>query len=68
MPLENLNLRCKAKSKRTGGRCQNPAVKGYEVCRVHGANPTNRGGAPKGSRNAMVHDAFVNRFLNEGEE
>jgi hypothetical protein len=39
--------RCRAKSKRTGLPCQSPAVKGYRVCRMHGA----RGGAPEGKRN-----------------
>jgi hypothetical protein len=39
--------RCKAKSKRTGKRCRAPAVKGYRVCRMHGA----RGGAPAGKKN-----------------
>ncbi len=28
---------CKAKARRTGQRCRNPAVTGYEVCRSHGA-------------------------------
>ncbi len=68
MPLNNLNMRCKAKNKKTGERCKNPAVKGYAVCRVHGANHKNRGGAPKGSLNAMVHGCFVDRFLKPGEE
>jgi hypothetical protein len=39
--------RCKARSKRTGKPCRAPAVRGYRVCRMHGA----RGGAPKGKRN-----------------
>jgi hypothetical protein len=39
--------RCNAKSKRTGQRCRAPAVRGYRVCRMHGA----RGGAPEGERN-----------------
>lgn len=39
--------RCGAKSKRTGLSCRSPAVKGYRVCRMHGA----RGGAPKGKQN-----------------
>ena len=60
--------RCIAKAKRTGERCKSPAVKGYAVCRVHGANPKNHGGAPKGSLNAMVHGCFVDRFLKQGEE
>lgn len=34
--------RCEAKSKSTGERCKNPAVKGKAVCRLHGAH----GGRP----------------------
>jgi len=29
--------RCRATSKRTGERCKGPAVKGWRVCRFHGA-------------------------------
>ena len=68
MPLNNRKMQCKAKNKRSGKRCKNPAVTGYSVCRVHGANPKNPGGAPKGSLNAMVHGCFVDRFLKPGEE
>jgi hypothetical protein len=50
MPLANLKNRCTAHSKKTGERCQNPAVTGYTVCMHHGANPNNRGGRPKGSK------------------
>jgi len=39
--------RCTAKSKRTGNRCRAPALRGWRVCRMHGA----RGGAPEGKRN-----------------
>ncbi len=39
--------RCAATSKRTGKRCRAPAVRGWPVCRMHGA----RGGAPRGKRN-----------------
>jgi hypothetical protein len=39
--------RCSATSKRTGERCKAPAVRGWNVCRFHGA----RGGAPKGEAN-----------------
>jgi hypothetical protein len=46
-------LRCRAKSKRSGKRCRSPAVRGYSVCRLHGAG----GGAPKGNRNALKHGA-----------
>jgi hypothetical protein len=44
-------LRCHAKSKRSGLRCQAPAVRGHSVCRMHGAG----GGAPRGNRNALKH-------------
>lgn len=39
--------RCKAHSKRTGQPCHAPAVRGWTVCRMHGAG----GGAPLGRRN-----------------
>ena len=36
--------RCTATAKSTGARCKCPAVRGWTVCRLHGA----RGGAPRG--------------------
>lgn len=52
--------RCEATSKRTRERCQAPAVKGWHVCRFHGA----RGGAPKGERNGNFrHGLFSNEAL-----
>jgi hypothetical protein len=39
--------RCNAMSKRTHNPCQAPAVRGWSVCRFHGAG----GGAPKGKAN-----------------
>jgi hypothetical protein len=36
--------RCTAKSKRTGEPCKSPAVRGWKVCRMHGAH----GGAGSG--------------------
>lgn len=44
--------RCTATAKRTGERCKAPAVRGWRVCRVHGAG----GGAPRGS----LHPNFKN--------
>src|SRR5271166_4544053 len=52
-------LRCHAMSKRSGKRCRSPAVKGYEVCRMHGAV----GGAPKGNSNALKHGASSAEML-----
>jgi len=47
--------RCTATSKRTRQRCKAPAVRGYNVCRFHGA----RGGAPKGEANgAWKHGQY----------
>jgi hypothetical protein len=48
-PMQKVHaaLRCRARSKRTGQRCKAPAVRGFRVCRMHGA----RGGAPEGERN-----------------
>ena len=61
--------RCKARMKNGGGRCTHPAVRGYKVCRMHGANPKNRGGAPpekmRGNLNGLKHGAYVKRLLNE---
>jgi transposase len=38
-----------------GKRCRAPAVRGHEVCRMHGAG----GGAPKGNRNALKHGLYT---------
>lgn len=43
----HLAPRCCAHSKRTGLSCRSPAVRGWRVCRMHGA----RGGAPSGHLN-----------------
>ena len=45
--------RCRARSKRSGLQCRAPAVRGYAVCRMHGAG----GAAPRGNRNAWKHGA-----------
>jgi hypothetical protein len=48
--------RCSAISKRTRERCKAPAVRGWTVCRFHGA----RGGAPNGKANgAYRHELFT---------
>lgn len=45
--LMNLAPRCNATAKRTRFKCQSPAVKGWSVCRMHGAG----GGAQTGTQN-----------------
>jgi uncharacterized protein YjcR len=52
-------LRCHAKSKRSGLQCRASAVRGYSVCRMHGAG----GGAPRGNRNALKHGEFTAESL-----
>ena len=55
----HLASRCCAKSKRSGLQCRAPAVRGYAVCRMHGAG----GGAPRGNRNAVKHGEFAAETL-----
>lgn len=46
--------RCTARSKRSGLPCKAPAVRGWSVCRMHGAG----GGVPRGKANGnYVHGA-----------
>ncbi|KAB7610136.1 hypothetical protein F9L33_14670 [Amylibacter sp. SFDW26] len=50
-PMHN-SPRCTAHSKRTGKPCKSPAVRGWSVCRMHGA----RGGSKSGiNANAYKH-------------
>ena len=52
----HMSPRCSARSKRTGERCRAPAVRGWTVCRFHGAG----GGGPKGKRNGNYkHGLFT---------
>jgi hypothetical protein len=54
--------RCSATSKRTRKRCRAPAVRGWTVCRLHGA----RGGAPEGKANgAYKHGLHTNEAKEE---
>ncbi len=54
--------RCSATSKRTGKACQAPAVRGWTVCRFHGAG----GGAPKGAQNGNYkHGFYTNEAIEE---
>jgi hypothetical protein len=51
----HLAPRCSARSKRSGKPCRSPAVRGFTVCRMHGAG----GGAPIANRNALKHGQFT---------
>jgi len=61
-------IKCEANSKRTGKQCRRFAMPGYSVCYMHGANPQNHGGAPKGSKNAMTHGIFSNDLQDDEEK
>ena len=51
-----------ATSKRTRERCKAPAVRGWTVCRFHGA----RGGGPRGKRNGMFkHGLYTKEAVQE---
>jgi len=62
---------CAATSKATGTRCLCPAVDGYRVCRLHGANPKNPGGVSNTryvlNDFAMKSGAYACRFMEESE-
>ena len=51
--------RCHTTSKRSGFQSRSPAVRGYSVCRMHGAAR----GAPKGNKNALKHGGFAAETL-----
>ena len=62
-PLHAANAapRCTAKSKRSGLPCKNPAVKGWSVCRMHGA----RGGHGSGKSNPAYKHGMRTREWEE---
>ena len=49
MPLTESARQCQAKAKSTGEQCKNPAMKGKDVCRLHGGKA---GAPPKHGRYA----------------
>ena len=53
--------RCSATSKRTKQPCKAPAVRGWKVCRFHGA----RSGAPKGERNGTYRHGLYTQEAKE---
>lgn len=59
--------RCKAKSKRSGERCKNYAVRGYSVCRMHGARggPKTDEGFLQCRRASLKHGFYTKESYNE---
>ncbi|RWE99968.1 MAG: hypothetical protein EOS43_13740 [Mesorhizobium sp.] len=61
----HLAIRCSAKSKRSGIGCHAPAVRGKNVCRMHGAH----GGAPKGAGHGLYrHGRFTCEAIEQRRE
>jgi len=62
--------RCSAKSKRSGKPCRAPAVKGWAVCRMHGARGGQKGGPDHsqykhgGRSNDAVRMRILSNLLN----
>ncbi len=68
MNAANAAPRCTAHSKRTGKRCNGPAVTGWRVCRFHGAGGGHLAGKTHPSwRHGMRAQEWINerRMLNE---
>lgn len=54
--------RCQARAKSHGGQCGRPAMKGKNVCDIHGG----KAGAPRANRNAKTHGRRSRAYLAEG--
>jgi len=62
--------RCKARSKRSQEQCKNYAVKGYLVCRMHGAcgGPKTKEGLSACKEAPRKHGLYSYEALNELKE
>jgi hypothetical protein len=54
--------KCKARSKSTGVRCGNIAMKGKRVCHLHGGKSP---GAPRGNKNALKNGRYASGAIVE---
>lgn len=61
----HLAPRCTAQSKRSGLPCKSPAVRGWQVCRMHGANGGHKSGHghPQYQHGGRSHDMVTTRKL-----
>ena len=71
-PLNENIKQCTATSKSTGRRCENPAVNGYNVCRLHGAHKKRSPNDPprktKSGRHSNVIQKYKNKLNKTAEE
>lgn len=63
--LMNLAPRCRARAKHSGVRCKSPAVKGFNVCRMHGARGGNRMGTQNSNYRHGAYTRETKALLNE---
>ena len=59
LPMSGIRQAAATNRRGAGYQCRAPAVRGSNVCRMHGA----AGGAPKGNRNALKHGGFTAETL-----
>ncbi|OQA83982.1 MAG: hypothetical protein BWY28_03065 [bacterium ADurb.Bin236] len=71
-PLNENIQQCTATSRSTGRRCENPAVNGYTVCRLHGAHKKRSPNDPpkktKSGRHSNVIQKYKNKLNKTAEE
>jgi len=71
-PLNENIQQCTATSRSTGRRCENPAVHGYTVCRLHGAHkkrsPNDAPKKTKSGRHSNVIQKYKNKLNKTAEE
>lgn len=66
--LMNLAPRCTAKAKHSGKRCLSPAVKGFKVCRMHGARGGNRTGKENSNYRHGAYTREAKAMMDENRE
>jgi hypothetical protein len=71
-PLNENIQQCTATSRSTGRRCENPAVNGYTVCRLHGAHkkrsPNDAPKKTKSGRHSNVIQKYKNKLTKTAKE
>ena len=63
-PLNENIRQCTATSKSTGRRCENPAVNGFDVCRLHGAHKKKKSGDPPRKTTSGKDSNVIRKYKN----
>ncbi len=64
-PLNENIRQCTATSKSTGRRCENPAVHGYTVCRLHGAHKKRSPNDPPRKTTNGLNSGVIRKYKNK---